>query len=67
MTIEIAGFPRVLEFQRKWPDVEVEKFLWLHAGCEVETKNETVNSSDKEFFICSIHNVRSASRDALEV
>jgi len=82
MTIEkfgTDGFPKVLEFQRRWPGVDVEKFLWLHVGCEVETKIEAVNSSEvdassgdpkpifKEYFVCDKHNVRSASRDALEV
>ena len=79
MTTEIQGFERVLEFQRKWPNVEVERFLWLHAGCEVLPKTEAVNSSEvdpstsdlkpifKEFFVCNVHGVRSASRDILEV
>lgn len=78
MTNEIEG-ASVLEFQRKWSGVEVEKFLWLHAGCGVEPKTEAANSPKvdpatvdpepifKEYFVCSVHNVRSASRESLEV
>jgi hypothetical protein len=79
MTIEKGGSPRVLEYQRTQPNVGIERFLLLHAGCNVAPKTEVLNSAEvdpstgdpkpifKEYFVCNVHNVRSASRDILEV
>jgi len=79
MTAEKGGNIKVLEYQRTQQGVEVERFLWLHAGCDVQLKIKTLNSSEvdpstgdpkpmiKEFFECSPHHVQSASRDILGV
>lgn len=64
---------KVLEIQRNVSGIEVEKFLWLHAGCDVQEKTIAFNSSEsdpasgdpkpefKTVFACASHGVTSAS------